>query len=155
MGEQFEVDDRVQLVQLSQRNPLYGCNVAVGTQGLVKQAPDSDDDVLVAFEGHEYALWCYAGDLRAAAEPQADEVLYATPTPAAPAPARLIIAAAQLGPRAMVVLAAVAERLAKGAVEHGDFAPGSCPNPDRETAEELLDGIVYQTVKALRAAGEL
>jgi hypothetical protein len=55
----------------------------------------------------------------------------------------------------MVVLAAVAERLAKGATEHGDFAPGAARNWDRETAEELLDGLVYQTVKALEAAGDL
>jgi hypothetical protein len=145
MGEQFEVGDRVQLVQLSERNPLCGCNVKIGAQGLVKLAPDADDDVQVLFEGCEDNLWCYAGDLRAAAEP----------VPGGHPAARLIAASAQLGPRAMVVLASVAERLAKGAREHGDFAPDQRRNWDKETSEELLDGLVYQTVKALEAAGEL
>lgn len=61
---------------------------------------------------------------------------------------------AKLGPRALVVLTAIAARLAKGAEEHGDF-----PNLDRdwtqEAAEEDLDGIVYRTVDLMRRTGKL
>jgi hypothetical protein len=143
----FEDGARVVLARLSRSNVLHGCGVEVGTGGTVSDGiPDADGDVYVLFDSRpECPYYCDPRDLELEAKP-------ADPHRAA---GRLFTAAGKLGPRAMVVLAAVAERLAKGATEHGDFAPGSCPNPDRETAEELLDGIVYQTVKALRAAGEL
>lgn len=60
----------------------------------------------------------------------------------------------ELGPRALRVLLAVGERLAKGAREHGDF-----PNLDRDWAQEALeedlDSLVYRTVASMRAAGKL
>jgi hypothetical protein len=137
----FEDGARVVLARMTRGNVLDGCGVEVGTGGTVSDGiPDADGDVYVLFDSRpERAYYCDSRDLELA-------------KPADPhrAAGRLFTAAGKLGPRAMV-----AERLAKGATEHGDFAPGAARNWDRETAEELLDGLVYQTVKALEAAGDL
>lgn len=68
---------------------------------------------------------------------------------------RLGEACGQLGPRALGLLVEVAERLAKGAAEHGDFEKGA-PHGSwaREAAEERLDALVYETIDALERAGK-
>jgi hypothetical protein len=68
--------------------------------------------------------------------------------------AALLGACSQLGPRALTVLTAVAERLALGAREHGDF-PTLERDWERESLEEQLDDLVYRTVKQLRSCGRL
>lgn len=54
---------------------------------------------------------------------------------------------ALLGPRGRRVLLAVAERLARGAKEHGDF--DSKRDWQKEKREELLDWIVYEVVDTM------
>lgn len=68
---------------------------------------------------------------------------------------RLFAALTKLGPRALLVLTEVAERLAKGAALHGDFADIASRNWDQEALEEDLDGLVYRTVGAMKRAGRL
>jgi hypothetical protein len=60
--------------------------------------------------------------------------------------------AAELGPRGLQVLVAVAERLRKGAREHGDFA--HWPQAKPETLEEMLDAVVYLVVGLLPEANK-
>jgi hypothetical protein len=62
---------------------------------------------------------------------------------------RLLEATKPLGPNALRLLADIAERLAKGAREHGDFE--TARDWDKEAREEDLDGIVYR-VLAMQAA---
>lgn len=62
----------------------------------------------------------------------------------------LIAAWEGIGPNARRLLVAVAGRLVKGASEHGDFDPTQPRNWLAETADELLDAVVYLTVQAQR-----
>lgn len=55
----------------------------------------------------------------------------------------LLNAAAPLGPRARQLLIQIAQRLAIGAAEHGDFDPSRVRDLKRETLDELLDATVY------------
>ena len=60
---------------------------------------------------------------------------------------RIEEAVTKIGPNAKRVLADIAERLVKGAKEHGDF---DTPRDwGREAYEEDLDGFVYRTLKMM------
>lgn len=57
-----------------------------------------------------------------------------------------------LGPNARIVLLALARRLAKGAIDHGDLEPR---NWTTELREEALDSMVYITIDTLHSEGRL
>jgi hypothetical protein len=61
--------------------------------------------------------------------------------------AELIQAFAAIGPNARTLLLNLAQRLVKGAKEHGDFDPSTKRVWTREALEEDLDGIVYRALE--------
>lgn len=67
---------------------------------------------------------------------------------------KLNLCATSLGPRARRLLIRIAERLQKGAREHGDFDPKIRRNWRAEASEELLDATVYLTLDLLEASEE-
>lgn len=67
--------------------------------------------------------------------------------------ARIDTAAKELGPRALGILASIAERLAMGAKQYGDF-DDKPRDWLAETVEEQLDSVVYLTM-ALTKSREL
>ena len=66
--------------------------------------------------------------------------------------APLVAAAEQLGPRALALLQSIADRLVKGAKEHGDFAAPK--ELRREALEEHLDAVVYLALELQQPAPE-
>lgn len=108
-------------------------------------------DITVKFDGFDYSLYVKPHTLRLVIPAAVRAV---EPEHATIVTVRLFGACAQLGPRALEVLTAVAERLAKGAREHGDFTNLE-RDWDRESLEEQLDDLVYRTVKQLRSCGRL
>lgn len=66
---------------------------------------------------------------------------------------RFNTAVAKIGPNAQALLADIAERLAIGAAEHGDFDKPRTPKEwSKEAYEEDLDALVYRTLRLKAAA---
>jgi hypothetical protein len=63
---------------------------------------------------------------------------------------RLVPALAGLGPRALAILADIAERLQRGARQYGGDFDDKPRDWDQETFEELADGLVYSTMRLMQ-----
>jgi hypothetical protein len=59
-----------------------------------------------------------------------------------------------IGPKARELLVSIAGRLAKGHAEHGDFAAVEALDLRKETTEELLDAVVYLSVRLQQEAAK-
>lgn len=63
---------------------------------------------------------------------------------------RLYAALPDLGPRALAILADIAERLQRGAKQYGGDFDDKPRDWDQETFEELADGLVYSTMRLMQ-----
>lgn len=156
-SEEYKAGDRVRLVAFDEiySEPI-GCGIEyprLGAYGRVRAPQDDDGDIEVQWD-YDY-FYHKPSSLAHAQEAAATAASPAVADEAYKQLAQLITLHAALGPRARTLLIAIAERLVKGAREHGDFADAASRNWDQEAVEEDLDGCVYRTLGALARAGKL